>query len=92
MLSPPTASEPSKPVQQASTEVIKTLAGNNPVLDQQDSLLNDKKGGTSGSGGSSSGGSSPSSTPDDAKSEKTADASQEKIGTKNDPVKKMYCN
>ncbi len=85
MLSPPTASEPVKPVQFAATEVIKTLAAT-------------EAGGGSGSdggsgGGSSSGGSGMSTTPEDNKAADKVDAANnDKTGTKNETVKKLYCN
>lgn len=77
VLSPPTASEPNKPVQQASNEVIKTLTTSTP---------------------NSSGGSSTSESvdgtkkADDKKSDTKEVASNDKSGTKNDTVKKLYCN
>ena len=102
MLSPPTASEPNKPVQQASNEIIKTVTTSAPKTDfDQVAFLDTKK--TTTPGGSSTGGAATSSTPDDSKSDKTADkaadksdtkevASTDKSGTKNEPAKKMYCN
>jgi hypothetical protein len=101
VLSPPTASEPVKPVQQASNEVIKTVTGSAPKTDfDQVAFLDTKKDGkTSGGGGSTTGNAANSTTPDDTKSDKTADktdtkevASNDKSGTKNDTTKKMYCN
>ncbi|WP_254873104.1 MULTISPECIES: filamentous hemagglutinin N-terminal domain-containing protein [Oxalobacteraceae] len=96
VLSPPTASEPVKPVQQASNEIIKTVNSSAPKTDfDQLAFLDTKKQGDSSSGGS--GPSASSSTPDDKKSDdKKADtkevASNDKSGTKNEPTKKMYCN
>lgn len=104
VLSPPTASEPVKPVQQASNEIIKTVTASTPKTDfDQAAFLDTKKTDTSGSGSTTTGGSSASATPDDSKSDKTADkaadktdtkevASNDKSGTKNEPAKKMYCN
>ncbi|MGJ7503476.1 beta strand repeat-containing protein [Variovorax sp. ZT5P49] len=83
VLSPPTASEPVKPVQQATNEIIKTVTW-------------------SSSGGALFFTSSTSSSDDktsDTKSDKAADktdtkevASADKVATKNEPAKKMYCN
>ncbi len=103
VLSPPTASEPVKPVQQASNEIIKTVTQSAPKTDfDQLAFLDTKKQGDGSSGGSGSSGSSGTSTPDDKKSDdnkpddKKADtkevASNDKSGTKNEPTKKMYCN
>nr|WP_202943811.1 filamentous hemagglutinin N-terminal domain-containing protein [Janthinobacterium sp. Marseille] len=103
VLSPPTASEPVKPVQQASNEIIKTVTQSAPKTDfDQVAFLDTKKQGDSSSGGSGSSGSAGTSTPDDKKSDdnkpddKKADtkevASNDKSGTKNEPTKKMYCN
>ena len=100
MLSPPTASEPVKPVQQASNEVIKTVTGSTPKTDfDQLAFLDTKKDGKSSSGGGTTGGAANSTTPDDSKSDKSTDktdtkevASNDKSGTKNEPTKKMYCN
>jgi len=87
VLSPPTASEPSRPVQQASNEIIKTVTAaapspsfaGAPVLPSSTSSSDDKT--------------------DDKKTDKAADktgskevASLDKAGTKNEPAKKMYCN
>lgn len=101
VLSPPTASEPVKPVQQASNEVIKTVTTSAPKTDfDQVAFLDTKKtsDGASGSGGSSGSGSTTTSS-DDSKTDKPADksdtkevASNDKSGTKNEPTKKMYCN
>lgn len=96
VLSPPTASEPVKPIQQASNEIIKTINSSTPKTDfDQLAFLDTKKQGDSSSGGS--GPSASSSTPDEKKSDdKKADtkevASNDKSGTKNEPTKKMYCN
>ena len=106
MLSPPTASEPVKPVQQASNEIIKTVTTSAPKTDfDQVAFLDTKKTTTTttSSGGATTGGTTTSTTPDDTKSDKTADkaadktdtkevASTDKSGTKNEPAKKMYCN
>ena len=99
VLSPPTASEPVKPVQQASNEVIKTVTTSAPKTDfDQVAFLDTTKTTTSDSGGSS-GTAATGTAPDDSKSDKTADktdtkevASTDKSGTKNELVKKMYCN
>jgi hypothetical protein len=80
-LSPPSATEPSKPVQQAANEVIKTLAAS-------DTRTSD---GGGGSGGATSGGTSTSSTPDDKKGDKVT-ATNDNTGTKNEATKKLYCN
>lgn len=96
VLSPPTASEPVKPVQQASNEIIKTVNSSAPKTDfDQLAFLDTKKQGDSSSGGSGVSGSS--STPDDKKADdKKPDtkevASNDKSGTKNEPAKKIYCN
>lgn len=105
ILSPPTASEPMKPVQQASNEIIKTVTASTPKTDfDQVAFLDTKKNTTdqqAGSGGSSTTGEPATTTakPDDSKSDKTAEktdtkevASNDKSGTKNEPTKKMYCN
>ncbi|WP_395408716.1 beta strand repeat-containing protein [Pseudoduganella sp. UC29_106] len=86
VLSPPTASEPVKPVQVAQSQVIRTI--NNTEMHSPTSSS------SSSSGGGTGGNSSTSSTPDDKKIEAkaAADASKDKEGTKNDPVKKTYCN
>lgn len=92
MLSPPTASQPVKPVQQAGNEVIKTVGTGRPKTDFDQIALLDKKDEKASGGGT--GGAANSTTPDD-KGEKTDTkeaASNEKTGTKNEPVKKMYCN
>jgi hypothetical protein len=80
VLSPPTASEPVKPVQQASNEVIKTLSTSDGVP------------GSSSSGSSNSGGAATSATPDDSKKTDKVEATSDKTGTKNEPTKKTYCN
>ncbi|HEY4317412.1 MAG TPA: filamentous hemagglutinin N-terminal domain-containing protein [Herbaspirillum sp.] len=96
VLSPPTASEPVKPVQQASNEVIKTVTTSTPKTDLP-AFLDTKKAGTD----AASGGGATGSTADDSKTadSKTADktdtkevASNDKSGIKNEPTKKMYCN
>lgn len=103
MLSPPTASEPNKPVQQASNEIIKTVTTSTPKTDFDQVAFLETKKTTSSSSGGSTGGAATSTTPDDSKSDKTADkasdktdskevASTDKSGTKNEPTKKMYCN
>lgn len=90
VLSPPTASDPVKPVQQASNEVIKTVTTSTPKADFDQIFSDTKK-----TDGTTSGGST---TPDDDKKsddKKTGTkevASNDKSGTKNEPVKKMYCN
>jgi len=101
-LSPPTASEPVKPVQQASNEVIKTVTSSAPKtdFDQTAFLTTEKKSekpaaSSEGTAGTSSGGAANSTTPDDKAADKTDTkevASNDKSGTKNEPVKKMYCN
>ncbi len=96
VLSPPSASEPVKPVQQASNEIIKTVNSSTPKTDfDQLAFLDTKKQGDSSSGSSGSSGSG--ATPDDKKAddkkpESKEVASNDKSGTKNEPVKKMYCN
>jgi hypothetical protein len=104
VLSPPTASEPVKPVQQASNEVIKTVTASAPKTDfDQVAFLDTTKKNTSTSSGATTGTAATSTTPDDSKSDKVADkaadktdtkevASTDKSGTKNEPVKKLYCN
>lgn len=94
VLSPPTASEPVKPVQQASNEVIKTITTSTPKTDfDQVAFLDTKK-----TDGSTSSGSTTTSSADDGKKsdDKKTDtkevASNDKSGTKNEPAKKMYCN
>lgn len=93
VLSPPTASAPVKPVQQASNEVIQTVTAMQatPVSQQDPVFLSAST--TASTGGTSS-------TSDDSKkADKVADksdtkevASKDKSGTKNEPAKKMYCN
>lgn len=96
VLSPPSASEPVKPVPQASNEIIRTVNSSTPKTDfDQLAFLDTKKQGDSSSGSSGSSGSS--SAPDDKKAddkkpESKEVASNDKSGTKNEPVKKMYCN
>ncbi|WP_231949325.1 two-partner secretion domain-containing protein [Herminiimonas arsenitoxidans] len=98
VLSPPTASEPVKPVQQASNEIIRAVTQSTPKTDfDQVAFLDTKKQGDGSSGGSGSSASASSSTPDDKKSDdKKPDtkevASNDKSGTKNEPAKKLYCN
>jgi filamentous hemagglutinin family protein len=108
VLSPPTASEPVKPVQQASNEVIKTVTTSTPKSGVVDLLLfpiDIQKTSTSTSdsgatGSASNGVTTTGSTPDDSKTaDKAADksdtkeiAANDKTGTKNEPAKKMYCN
>jgi filamentous hemagglutinin family protein len=84
VLSPPTASEPVKPVQQASNEVIRTVtsAQSTPV-GPQTPVFTDVS----------------SDAPKTTGTDKPADkadtkevASADKSGAKNDPVKKMFCN
>lgn len=86
VLSPPTASAPLKPVQQASNEVIKTanssapkVAGTNDVT-----VLDENKGGTQSQAVSKPDGKSD----DKDKSGGKVDVS----ASKNESVKKMYCN
>jgi hypothetical protein len=98
VLSPPTASEPVKPVQQATNEIIKTVTTmQSPSVSQQPlSFLNASSG--SSSDAASSGGSDAKVA--DAKSDTQSDdkaASKDvvvadKSGTKSEPAKKMYCN
>ena len=101
VLSPPTASEPVKPVQQASNEVIKTVTTSAPKTDfDQVAFLDTKKNTSTSSEGTSGGSSTTSTTPEDSKTDKKDEkksdtkevASNDKSGTKNEPVKKMYCN
>jgi filamentous hemagglutinin family protein len=93
ILSPPTASEPVKPVQQASNEIIKTVTASTPKTDfDQVAFLDTKK---TASTNTSSGSSTPPPADDkkaDTKSDTKEVASNDKSGTKNEPVKKMYCN
>jgi hypothetical protein len=81
VLSPPTASEPFKPVQQAANEVIKTLT-----------FSDNSTPGDGSSGSASSGGAATSSTPDDDKKTDKVAATNDKTGTQNDATKKLYCN
>jgi filamentous hemagglutinin family protein len=96
VLSPPSASEPVKPVPQASNEIIRTVNSSTPKTDfDQLAFLDTKKQGDSSSGSSGSSGSSSTSDDkkaDDKKPESKEVASNDKSGTKNEPVKKMYCN
>ncbi|HEY1146991.1 MAG TPA: hemagglutinin, partial [Pseudoduganella sp.] len=87
VISPPTASEPVKPVQAALNQVIRTVNDTEPQRSPASPS-------SSSSGGGTGGNSAPSSTPDEKKGkEKVAgEASMEKEGIKNEPVKKMYCN
>jgi filamentous hemagglutinin family protein len=88
VLSPPTASQPVKPVQQASNEIVKTVTTSAPKTDFDSIAFLDTKKTTSdtASGGSSTGGAASSgntttgsSTPDDSK---TADKPADKTDTK----------
>ncbi|MDM0007674.1 filamentous hemagglutinin N-terminal domain-containing protein [Variovorax sp. J22G73] len=88
VLSPPTASQPVKPVQQAADEVIKTVVASQPKTDfDQVAFLDTKKSATPG-------GSSASGSGDDTKSDTNSDTNSagSKTGTVNEPAKKMYCN
>lgn len=96
VLSPPTASEPTKPVQQASNQVIYTLSTVQPTAASELAPV-------LGSSSTSSTGGSGNARDDSKSAEKTADkaadksdtkevASNDKSGTKNEPVKKLYCN
>jgi hypothetical protein len=105
-LSPPTASEPVKPVQQASNEVIKNVSASAPKTDfDQVAFLDTKKTDSTTSGGTTTTSSAEAATTttsaDDAKNagDKKSDtketkevAANDKSGTKNEPIKKMYCN
>jgi hypothetical protein len=83
VLSPPTASEPVKPVQQAANEIIKTVVTSLPT--ESSAVFPDPA-----AGGKSSG------TSSDKSSDKSADKSDPKelasTVAKNEPAKKMYCN
>jgi filamentous hemagglutinin family protein len=112
VLSPPTASDPVKPVQQASNEVIKTITTSTPKTDfDQVAFLDTKKTDTSTSTvntsttstSTSSGSASTPPAGDDKTADKSSDkpadkadskevASNDKTGTKNEPIKKTYCN
>jgi filamentous hemagglutinin family protein len=100
VLSPPTASEPVKPVQQASNEVIKLVTNSTPTLFGSGSNTPALLGASSiadlpvsipaatSSGGSATAGS-------DAKqgdSKDTVVAKADTSGTKNESVKKTFCN
>jgi hypothetical protein len=84
VLAPPSPSDPAKPVQQASNEVIKSVANaQSTPVGQQSPVFTDVS----------------SDTPKTTGTDKPADkadtkevASTDKSGTKNDPAKKMYCN
>ncbi|VTU45281.1 two-partner secretion domain-containing protein [Variovorax sp. PBL-E5] len=88
VLSPPTASEPVKPIQQASNEVIKTVTTmqSTPVSNQPPAFLDASSG--SSSGASSSSGSD---SKTDAKTD-TKEVAATGVASKSEPVKKMYCN
>ena len=100
VLSPPTASQPVKPIQQASNEVIKTVTTSTPKTDfDQIAFLDTKKDGTntsttssSSSTSSASGSADDTKKTDDKKSDTKEVVSNDKSGTKNEPTKKMYCN
>jgi hypothetical protein len=78
VLSPPTASEPVKPVQTAANEVIKTVSASTP---------------RSETGGPAATSSTPDDKAEMADKADTKElASNDKPGTKNEPAKKMYCN
>jgi len=91
VISPPTASEPVKPVQAALNQVINTV---NKQEQHASASPSSSSSSSSSSGGGTGGNSAPSSTPDEKKGkEKVAgEASMDKEGIKNEPVKKMYCN
>lgn len=94
VLSPPTASEPIKPVQQASNEIIKTVTTSTPKTDfDQVAFLDTKKKTTDQQAGSGGTPSTSTATPDDKKTDKDKPASKSELTTsKNEPTKKMYCN
>lgn len=84
VLSPPTASEPVKPVQAASKEVIKTIT--------RESTAPGSSSGSSGKGSDSSGGPVATDKDEQKKAEKET-AVTEKQGTQNEkPAAKTYCN
>lgn len=76
VLSPPTASEPVKPVQLASNEVIKTVSAAVPRAE---------------TGGPAAVSATPDDKAD-SKADTKEIASNDKSGLKNEPVKKLYCN
>lgn len=94
VLSPPTASEPVKPVQLASNEVIKTVTTSTPKTDfDQVAFLDTKKNTTDQQAGSEGTPSTSTATPDDKKTDKDTSASKSELtASKNEPTKKMYCN
>lgn len=78
VLSPPTASQPVKPVQQASNEVIRTTASSTAATGSQNLPASLTAAPTS-PGGS-------------AKTDLKGTAVANETGSKNEPVKKLYCN
>lgn len=86
MLSPPTASEPVKPQQQASNEVIKTVTAGAPKADVNAITFQ-----TSSSSSTSASDNSSPATDGDTLNLTLGDTS-DKSATKNDQAKKMYCN
>jgi hypothetical protein len=76
VLSPPTASEPVKPIQQATNEIIKTVTTSTPRTDVGEVAFLDTKKTDSKSD----------------KTDAKEVASSDKTGAKNDSVKKTYCN
>jgi hypothetical protein len=97
VLSPPTASQPVKPVQQAANEIIRTVVSSLPKTDfDQIAFLDTTKSATpGGASASASGGTSASASSDDKKSDKSDDKANPDAKTdvaKSEPAKKMYCN
>ncbi len=79
-------------MQQASNEVIKTVLSSRPKTDFDQIAFVEKKDEKPSGGGT--GGAANSTTPDDKgdNTDTKEAAINDKTGTKNEPVKKMYCN
>jgi filamentous hemagglutinin family protein len=94
VLSPPTASQPVKPEQQAANEIIRAVVTSLPKTDvDQFAFLDTTKSATpGGASASSSGGTSTSASGDDKKSDNKANPDAKTDVAKSEPAKKMYCN
>jgi hypothetical protein len=97
VLSPPTASQPVKPEQQAANEIIRAVVTSLPKTDVDQFAFPDttKSAAPGGASASSSGGTSTSASGDDKKSDKSDDKANPDATidvAKSEPAKKMYCN
>ena len=93
VLSPPTAAEPAKPVQQASNEVIRTVTTSTPsAFDPGAALFEKKPTVADGSSGGAASGSLASDKKADEKTDQKELAATDKTGVKNEAIKKTYCN